>query len=183
MKSRLMMKLFIGSEAFFFLSLIVAYLYFWRSAHFTQEALHYLNVKLSGVYTALLLLSSGSLVLAENRQRKRAWRSAHFWLAITIVLGCIFIAGQAHEYLTLISEDLTLGSSEFGSGFFTLTGFHGLHVVAGLVLLAILLGLLLKGHLKKEDALRTAGMYWHFVDAVWLCVFTLIYVLPHYLSL
>lgn len=184
MENKLMMKLFIASEAFFFLSLMVAYAYFWQAAHFREEALQRLDIKASGVFTVLLLCSSLTFFLSERAHARTQFKSAAFWLAATVVLGLIFLLGQAHEYYKLISKDLTLSTDEFGTSFYTLTGFHGLHVLFGLIFLSILLALSVRGYLKKQhNVVATAGIYWHFVDAVWLLVFTLIYVLPHFMRL
>jgi heme/copper-type cytochrome/quinol oxidase subunit 3 len=102
-----------------------------------------------------------------------------------MALGTIFLVGQAKEYYKLLGERVTVGGDEFGSSFFTLTGFHGLHVMVGLVILLVLSGLLLRGMpLRKDsDLLSAVGIYWHFVDAVWLILFTLIYVLPYFFKL
>lgn len=103
------------------------------------------------------------------------------WLLATISLGLIFLAGQAHEYYHLLNQNLTMSKSEFGSSFYTLTGFHSLHVLIGLILLSVLFALTRKGYLKNTSSslITTIGIYWHFVDAVWIFVFSLIYVLPY----
>ncbi|MGN6697624.1 MAG: cytochrome c oxidase subunit 3, partial [Thermomicrobiales bacterium] len=99
------------------------------------------------------------------------------WLLVTIALGAIFIAGQAYEYHHLIDEGVTISSGLFGTTFFTLTGFHGLHVIIGLVALSILAALTFAGDFDEgnEMPLTTAGLYWHFVDAVWVVVFSVVY--------
>ena len=181
MENKLMMKLLIASEAFFFLSLMVAYVYFWRAAHFREEALQQLDIRTSGLFTALLLSSSLTFFLSERAHAKQRFKSASRWLGLTVALGVIFLLGQGHEYYKLLSKNLTLSTDEFGTSFYTLTGFHGLHVLLGIVLLGTILGLSVKGYLRKNHSvLATAGIYWHFVDAVWVVVFTLIYVLPHF---
>ena len=174
------MKLVIGSEAIFFLSLIIAYLYFWRSGNFQTEAMTHLNVKNSAVFTAILLASSFTFWRAERALLIKRIKSANLWLAATIICGSVFLAGQGHEYYKLLHEDLTISKSEFGSSFYTLTGFHGLHVFIGLLILLIMLALLLKGY-ATSAGLSAVGIYWHFVDAVWLFVFTTIYLLPFWL--
>jgi len=185
MGNKLMMKLFIASEAFFFLSLIVAYVYFWQAANFREEALTHLNIKTSGVFTALLIASSLTFFLAERYHRRQKIATSKLWLFATLLLGIVFLLGQAHEYYHLITHDITLSKDEFGTSFFTLTGFHGLHVLLGLIMIGIITGLVFQGHLKNDESkvLATAGIYWHFVDGVWLVVFTLVYVLPHLIHL
>jgi heme/copper-type cytochrome/quinol oxidase subunit 3 len=179
--SKLMMKLTIGSEAIFFLSLIVAYLYFWRDGHFQREIAEHLSIKSTGLFTAILLFSSFSFWRAEKNHSKENSKATKLWLTITILLGAIFLFGQGHEYYKLIQENVLISNSEFGSSFYTLTGFHGLHVLIGLIILLVVLVLTMQGYLLNKDssALKTVGIYWHFVDAVWVCVFTTIYILPY----
>jgi heme/copper-type cytochrome/quinol oxidase subunit 3 len=176
-----MMKLTIGSEAIFFLSLIVAYLYFWRSGNFQKEVAEHLHIKTTALFTVLLLSSSFTFWRAEKNHRQENRKAVKGWLIATILLGAIFLAGQGHEYYNLIQEDVWVSKNEFGSSFYTLTGFHGLHVLIGLIVLLIVLALAMNGYLlnKNSSVLKTVGIYWHFVDVVWIFVFTTIYVLPH----
>lgn len=181
--NKLMMKLTIGSEAIFFLSLIVAYLYFWRSGNFQKEVTEHLSIKSTGLFTAVLLFSSFSFWRADKSHSKENTSATKLWLLVTILLGGIFLAGQGHEYYKLAQENVLISKSEFGSSFYTLTGFHGLHVLIGLIVLIIVLALTMQGYLMKKNSsvIKTVGIYWHFVDAVWVCVFTTIYVLPYIL--
>jgi heme/copper-type cytochrome/quinol oxidase subunit 3 len=181
--NKLMMKLTIGTESVFFLSLIVAYLYFWRSGNFQKEATDHLNIQLTGLFTIFLLSSSFTFWRAERNYSKGRNKNMKGWLIATILLGIVFLAGQGHEYYKLITEDLTISKSEFGSSFYTLTGFHGLHVLIGLIILSIVLALSIGGHFKERSSsvISTVGLYWHFVDIVWIFVFTTIYVLPYIL--
>ncbi|HWI91601.1 MAG TPA: heme-copper oxidase subunit III [Flavisolibacter sp.] len=181
--NRLMMKLTIGSEAIFFLCLIVAYLYFWRSGNFQREVAEHLSIKSAGIFTAILLFSSFSFWQAERNHASENYKATKLWLIVTIILGVIFLLGQGHEYYKLIQENILISKSEFGSSFYTLTGFHGLHVLIGLIILLIVLALTMQGYLlnKNSSAIKTVGIYWHFVDAVWVFVFATIYVLPYIL--
>ncbi|MDA7864723.1 cytochrome c oxidase subunit 3, partial [bacterium] len=99
------------------------------------------------------------------------------WLALTIALGAIFIAGQAIEYYGLISSDVTIDDNLFTATFFTVTGFHGLHVIVGLIALLIAYVLSLKQDrgVLHGTAVKAIGIYWHFVDVVWIAVFCIIY--------
>ncbi len=103
----------------------------------------------------------------------------HFcwWLAATIGLGAIFLAGQGWEWYNLITQHITIGYSLFGTSFFTLTGFHGIHVTVGLILLGIVLILALLGdyHGPHSRAVTAISTYWHFVDVVWVFIFTIVY--------
>lgn len=175
------MKLTIGSEAIFFICLIVSYLYFWRSGHFQKEVVEHLSIQPAAVFTLFLAGSSFTFMGAERAFRRGNAGRMKTWLTITLLFGIIFLAGQGHEYYKLIREKLTISQSEFGSSFYTLTGFHGLHVLVGLVLLLIVLLLTLHGYFKDRSSsvVSTIGLYWHFVDIVWLFVFTTIYVLPY----
>jgi heme/copper-type cytochrome/quinol oxidase subunit 3 len=181
--NRLMMKLTIGTEAILFVCLIVAYLYFWRSGNFQKEVAEHLSVKTTGIFTAVLLFSSFTFWRAERNHTKENTKATKGWLLVTILLGITFLIGQGREYYKLIQEQVLISKSEFGSSFYTLTGFHGLHVFIGLVILVIVLALTMRGYLldKTSSVIKTVGIYWHFVDAVWVFVFTTIYVLPYIL--
>jgi heme/copper-type cytochrome/quinol oxidase subunit 3 len=104
---------------------------------------------------------------------------------ITVLLGAIFLVGQGKEYWRLINDHVTIGNSVFGTSFYTLTGFHGFHVFVGLIILSILLSLIFLGDFNKHpsNVISTVGIYWHFVDAVWIVVFTVVYVLPHFTNI
>jgi cytochrome c oxidase subunit 3 len=129
----------------------------------------------------LILLTSGSTVTAAHHALKGGHRKALlFWLGITVLLGCTFLFFQAEEYIHAYTElNLTLGSGIYGSTFFMLTGFHGLHVTLGTLMLAIIWFRCLKGHFDKDNhfAFEAVAWYWHFVDVVWLGLFLFVYVL------
>lgn len=179
--NKLMMRLTIGSEAIFFICLIVTYLFFWRAGSFQHEAAAHLHLKTTGLFTVLLLASSFTYWRAEKNHQRRNDRGVKGWLLATLVLGSIFLAGQVHEYYKLLGENVWISESAFGSSFYTLTGFHGLHVLIGLIVLVIVLLLVWNGHLqdKRSAIISTVGIYWHFVDVVWVFVFTTVYLLPH----
>jgi heme/copper-type cytochrome/quinol oxidase subunit 3 len=183
MQNKIMMRLVVGSEVMFFIALIISYLFFWRSGHFQKEVAEHLDIKLTGIFTVFLLGSSFTFWMAERSYKKGKATGMKIWLSATILLGLIFLAGQGHEYYNLIQENLTISKSEFGSSFYALTGFHGLHVFIGLIILTIILILAMKGLFKNgtSSVISTVGIYWHFVDAVWVIVFTVVYVLPYIL--
>jgi heme/copper-type cytochrome/quinol oxidase subunit 3 len=179
-ENNLMMLLLIGSETIFFISLIMGYVFFWRGGHFQSAVKSMLDIKVTAVFSLLLFTSSFTFWMAERNYNKGNEKKLKLWLIATIVLGTVFMIGQGHEYYSLLHKNLTLSSSEFGTSFYTLTGFHGLHVIIGIIMLIILLVLALHGFFKrKSTVLSTIGIYWHFVDAVWLVVFTVIYVVPY----
>jgi heme/copper-type cytochrome/quinol oxidase subunit 3 len=145
----------------FFFMLIAAFVYF-RAASLAAAAAN-LNLGPTAVYTACLVASSFTM-----------WRAAatglRVWLGGTIVLGGAFLFGQGSEYLRLFHQKITISQSLFGTTFFTLTGLHGLHVLVGIVLLAILLGLK-----RNPVAVETVALYWYFVDIVWIAIFAIVY--------
>ena len=177
-KNKLAMGLFIASEAIFFALLILAYVYFERSAAGGPSASNSLHPSRTAAYTVALLGSSFTLWRAERSRGRGSQRGLFGWLLATIGLGAVFLFGQGREYAQLLREHVTISSNLFGTTFFTLTGFHGLHVLIGLVALAILLGLALAGDFKDPEApgVGAVGLYWHFVDAVWIVIFTVVYV-------
>lgn len=176
-KNKLAVGLFILSEANFFLILIVAYVYFHMLG---PGAAKVLDAWRTLAFSICLFLSSATIHQAGRSFRLRRRAGVRAWLALTVLLGAIFLVGQSIEYAGLITRGVTVSASLFGATFFTLTGFHGLHVLAGLCALATLLGVALSGRL---DAIKPAGfeavsMYWHFVDAVWVVIFTVVYLWP-----
>ena len=129
----------------------------------------------------LILLTSGATVTAAHHALKAGHRkSLLVWLGATVLLGCVFLFFQAEEYIHAYTElNLTLGSGIYGSTFFMLTGFHGLHVTLGTIMLAIIWFRCLKGHFDRDNhfAFEAVAWYWHFVDVVWLGLFLFVYVL------
>lgn len=170
--------LFLASEAVFFALLIIAYI-FYRSEWATAGSpfVHALDVTLTGIFTVCLLLSSGTIWLSERSLSRGNQTMMRVWLLATLVLGAVFLAGQGFEYSRLFSDRITLGTGLFGTTFFTLTGFHGLHVLLGLIALGIIFLLALRGVFRgpHSSALAAASLYWHFVDMVWIAVFSVIY--------
>ena len=179
-KNKLGMAMFLLSEVFFFAILILAYIYYRGGADGGPTAASSLDTGTAAIFTVFLLASSGTLWLAERSLANKNQSGLRLWLLITVVLGGIFLIGQAREYVLLIQENVTISRNLFGSTFFTLTGFHGLHVFSGLVALAILFVLAWAGWFQgpHASAIETVGWYWHFVDVVWVIIFTLIYLLP-----
>lgn len=170
------MLLFIGSESMFFLLLILAYVNFHSQYGTGSMAAWHLDVAKTGLFSVALFASSFTLWLSEKAHEKHSGM-AIFWMILTIVLGGIFLCGQALEYAELIHKNLTISRDLFGSTFFTLTGFHGFHVIVGLVLLAVALWIMVRG---KQGEITQAGLtcvslYWHFVDLVWVAVFSIVY--------
>jgi cytochrome c oxidase subunit I len=166
---------FIASETGFFIILMITFVFFNVS---TKAAASALDVKTTGIFSVCLFASSFTLHMSEKglaRGRQGAFRG---WLLLTMVLGAVFMFGQGSEYAKLFARGLSVNSSLFASTFFTLTGFHGLHVTLGLLALGAMLTLALLGDFKgrtSSSAFKAIGMYWHFVDAVWVAVFAVVY--------
>ncbi|MEO5766699.1 MAG: cytochrome c oxidase subunit 3 [Casimicrobiaceae bacterium] len=128
--------------------------------------------------TIILLTSGGTLTIAHHALKSGKRGALYFWLFATIVLGFTFLGFQAYEYIHAYSQlNLKLSTGVYGSTFFMLTGFHGLHVTIGAIMLSVMLGRALKGHFTPDHhfAFEAAAWYWHFVDVVWLLLFVLVY--------
>lgn len=179
MKTPLLIKFLIGSEAVFFIALIMAFLYY-RSFAGYEPGIDKLSPSTTGIYSLFLFSSSLTYHLTERSHRRGNMKMLKVWLASTILLGLVFMFGQGKEYYKLLSEGLSVDESVFGTNFYTLTGFHGLHVVIGLIALSICLTLAFAGDFKRRETpvLRSMGIYWHFVDVVWVFVFTVVYLIP-----
>ncbi|MBK0381541.1 heme-copper oxidase subunit III [Pedobacter sp. SD-b] len=184
MENKLMMRLVIATEAILFISLMITYVYFDLSVGFTKQSINYLDIKSTGIFSVLLFSSSFTLVQAEKNYSEGKIKKLKIWLFATIVLGSVFLFGQAKEYFKLLNNHFNISLDVFSTNFFTLTGFHAFHVIIGLILLIIVFILTLAGDFDRPNstALSSIGMYWHFVDIVWILVFTLVYVLPYLLK-
>ena len=197
--------MFIGSECMLFASLISTYLIYkgknlvgplphevWTNPQTGQAMKAILNIPVTSISTFVLLMSSFSMVMAlaavENRNKPRPanpafwWKvenSSKLWLFMTCLMGATFLGFQAYEFTSFVHEGLTIRRNLFGSSFFTLTGFHGAHVTAGVIWLGTLLAIDMKRGLQPKDALWVdiAALYWHFVDVVWIAIFTLVYLI------
>ena len=130
------------------------------------------------INTALLLSSGVTLTIAHHALRDNQRGKLNFWLAVTILLGFIFLGFQAYEYAHAYADlNLKLTSGIFGSTFFMLTGFHGFHVCVGAIMLSVVLARCVRGHFKPNQhfAFEAAAWYWHFVDVVWLGLYVVVY--------
>jgi cytochrome c oxidase subunit I+III len=171
---------FLFSEVGFFGVLILAYLYFYAHPH-PGPGPKELDVWRTLVFSVCLFASSFTFWRSEVALHKQRRGSMLGWLALTIVLGAIFLGGQANEYWNLFQSGVDLSTNMFSTTFFTLTGFHGVHVLIGLITLLIFLWLAWEGDsvsAKFNAAFKCLGYYWHFVDVVWVFVLFTIYLLP-----
>ncbi len=171
------MLFFISSEIFFFLTLLSSYAYL--SGAFGNLPREVLAVPRTLIFSFFLFSSSLTIWFAERAFHRKRYGQFRAWMLLTMLLGLVFLTGQVIEYTELIRTGVTLNFDVFSSAFFTLTGFHGLHVVTGLIMLGSVTGLSFAGKLgpENESALATVSYYWHFVDAVWVAVFTVAYLI------
>lgn len=200
---KLAMWLFLGSECLLFGALISTYLL--SKANFVGELLAgnprvietmpeelaaefiaegsvapIFDIPFTSASSFILLMSSLTMVLAHKSVLEADYKSSRIWLAATALLGSTFIAGQVYEFTVFFREGITYDGNLFGSAFFTLTGFHGVHVTGGILMLATLLILSFRGklHQDRAEAVELVGLYWHFVDIVWVLIFTIVYLIP-----
>lgn len=177
-KNKTMILLFVASEAFFFLALIIAYVYYSHPNGSLSDSAKYLDLTKTSFFTFFLLSSSLTVNFAHRKLNSQNKKSVMMWLLATMLLGIVFLIGQGVEYARLISMDVIISKNVFGSAFFTLTGFHGLHVIIGLIVLSIMSILVYKEKLTDDNnyVFGSAAVYWHFVDAVWIVVFSVVYI-------
>jgi heme/copper-type cytochrome/quinol oxidase subunit 3 len=169
----------LGSEAVFFSALIVTYIVMRGksvSGPLPHEAL---DVPLTAVNTFVLICSSLTMVTALAAIQRGDARGLRRWLIATGVLGLAFLSGQATEFTMLFQKGLSLSSNLFGATFFTLTGFHGAHVFAGVIWISFVLARAFRGGVTRDNhiAVELVGLYWHFVDLVWIIIFTVVYLI------
>ncbi len=170
---------FIGSECMLFASLIATYLAYRGRSLVGPYPEDLLNIPFITVTTFVLLMSSLTMVLALSAVQRGDARGSRVFLLLTAVLGIIFVGGQAIEFNHFAGEGLGLSRNLFSSTFFLTTGFHGAHVTAGVIWLLSLWVLTMRGRLGPEKSVKVevAGLYWHFVDVVWIVLFTVIYLM------
>jgi cytochrome c oxidase subunit 3/cytochrome o ubiquinol oxidase subunit 3 len=172
---------FLASECLLFGALISTYLLFkGQSKPGTLRPKDVFDIPYTSVSSFVLLMSSLTMVLALAAIQRGDHRRTRIWILTTALLGASFVAGQAYEFTTFVREGMNLRVNLFGSSFFVLTGFHGAHVTIGVLMLLSLYSLSLKGKLpeSKAETVELVGLYWHFVDIVWIVIFTLVYLIP-----
>jgi heme/copper-type cytochrome/quinol oxidase subunit 3 len=168
---------FLTSESIFFGALIATFVVY-RDASTSGPGPHIVDVVRTGLFSLALWASSATIWLAARQLAHGSQRGFRWWLLATIVLGLVFLYGQATEYIRLYGEDITISTNLFTSVFFTLTGFHGLHVAVGLLALCIVAGLAFTGVFRgghRRVGVEAVSIYWHFVDAVWVVLYALVY--------
>jgi heme/copper-type cytochrome/quinol oxidase subunit 3 len=178
---KLGMWTFLGSECLFFGALISTFLlYRNRVLPGTTAPEDVYDIPYTSVSSFVLLMSSLTMVLALHAIQRGDHRQLRVWLVATALLGTVFVGGQVFEFTEFIEHGFTFRSSPAGSSFFMLTGFHGAHVTVGLLMLLSLAYLSALGRLPQDQSLKVelVGLYWHFVDIVWIVLFTVVYLIP-----
>lgn len=176
---KIAMWAFLGSECLFFGSLITTFLVYRTRTGDGPSAADLFDIPFTSVSSFILLMSSLTMVLAHHSATRKDWRQMRVWLVATALLGMVFLAGQVFEFTEFVHEGLTVTTSPFGSSFFVLTGFHGAHVAIGVLLLLTTAFHSYSGRLRQGEGMNVemVGLYWHFVDIVWIVIFTVVYLL------
>ena len=180
---KLLLWAFLASDCMFFGALLATHLiYRLHPVPGNPSPRDIFNLELTSFSTFILLMSSLMMALAVNAIQKGNLRGLRWSLLITIVFGGIFLGCQAYEFTNFVNEHhLTITNCIFGTTFFTLTGTHGLHVLIGVIWLSSMLAYSFTGRLTQRDAIdvEAMGLYWHFVDIVWIVIFTAVYLLEY----
>ncbi|MBI4788883.1 MAG: heme-copper oxidase subunit III [Chloroflexi bacterium] len=173
------MWLFLASEVMFFTGLIGAYLAMRFGGTEWPIVAEELNVPLVAANTFILIVSSVTMVKAFAAIENGDTRGLSRFLLATMLLGIVFVSIQGYEWSALLTEGTSPSTSVFGATFFTLTGFHGLHVLGGVVTLLFVTVGSLRGRytLENHSGVELMGLYWHFVDIVWIFLFTIVYLI------
>jgi len=178
--NKLAMWLFLGTECLLFGGLISTYMLYRGRIGTGPGPGAIFDIQLTSVSSFILLMSSLTMVLAVNSAKEHDDRNTNLWLTATAMLGALFVGGQVYEFTAFYQEGLGFTTSLFGSSFYTLTGFHGVHVTLGIIMLMALVGIISRNRVPgdKAEVVELIGLYWHFVDVVWVIIFTLVYLIP-----
>jgi heme/copper-type cytochrome/quinol oxidase subunit 3 len=178
--TKLGMWVYLGSDCLLFGTLISTYLLLRHRSVGGPQPEDVFDIPFTSVSSFVLLMSSLTMALAVASIGRGDIQRNRVWLATTAMLGGVFIGGQVYEFTTFYREGLGYTTNIFGSAFYTLTGFHGIHVSVGIVMLLSLLVISLRGNLGQDraESVEVVGLYWHFVDIVWIVIFTVVYLIP-----
>ncbi len=178
--TKLGMWVFLSSDCLFFGAFITTYLLY-RNRNIsgpTPKSLY--NIPFTSVTSFILLMSSLTMVLALAAIQRNDMRRFKVWVMATAVFGMLFIGGQVFEFTEFYREGMSLRTNVSSSIFFVATGLHGLHVTVGIIWLLSLWGMAMQGKFGQKDseAVEVSGLYWHFVDVVWIVIFAVVYLIP-----
>lgn len=176
---KLGMWVFLASECMLFGSLLGTYIVYVGQSVTGPLPQDLFNIPLTTLFTFVLLTSSLTVVLADQAAKQGNVSKMRLWLGATVLLGLSFLGFQVYEYSHFMEEGLFLSSNLFGSTFYVLTGFHGVHVSIGVIWFFSLLISSLRRNRRAVNAtnVELAGLYWHFVDIVWIVVFGVVYLM------
>ncbi|HKJ56620.1 MAG TPA: heme-copper oxidase subunit III [Nitriliruptoraceae bacterium] len=177
---KLAMWVFLGSEFMFFGAFITAYLLYLNTTA-GGPGVELFDIVYTSISSFVLLMSSLTMVLAHHAHVHGDMRRMRLWILATALQGLVFVGGQAYEFTKFYKEGLELTTSPFSSSFFVLTGFHGLHVTVGIIMLLGLWAYAGIGKVKPDQHRKTEviGLYWHFVDIIWVLIFVVVYLIPY----
>jgi cytochrome c oxidase subunit 3/cytochrome o ubiquinol oxidase subunit 3 len=178
--TKLAMWLFLSSECLLFGALITTYVLYRNASIKGPYPNEIFDIAYTSVSSFVLLTSSLTMVLSVNAAQLRDWPRMRLWLLTTAMLGMTFVGGQVYEFTSFYREGLAITTNLFGTTFYTLTGFHGVHVTVGILMLLSLVAMSFADRLGDEPAfaVEMVGLYWHFVDIVWIVIFTVVYLIP-----
>jgi len=178
--TKLAMWVFLGSECLLFGALISVFLLYRNHALGGARLHDVYDIPFTSVSSFVLLMSSLTMVLALAAIQRGDQHRLRTWLLATALLGMTFVSGQIYEFTIFVHKGFTVHSSVAGASFYILTSFHGAHVTVGILMLLSLYGMSTRGLLpqEKSTAVEYVGLYWHFVDIVWIVIFTLVYLIP-----
>ena len=178
--TKLAMWLFLSSECMLFGALISTYVLYRGASTQGPYPSDIFDIGYTSVSAFVLLASSLTMVLALAAAQKRDYGRMRLWLLSTAMLGMVFVGGQVYEFTTFYHEGLSLTTNLFGTTFYVLTGFHGVHVTVGILMLLTLVTFSYADRLPDDAAfpVEMVGLYWHFVDIVWIVIFTVVYLVP-----
>jgi heme/copper-type cytochrome/quinol oxidase subunit 3 len=177
---KLAMWLFLGSDCLLFGGLISTYMLYRNKSTGGPTGEQVFDIPFTSATSFVLLASSLTMVLAVTSMGRGDRERSRLWILATALLGGLFVAGQIFEFTTFKNEGMGFTTNLFSSSFYTLTGFHGVHVTMGIIML--LATYFISGRegwgAERGEAVEIIGLYWHFVDIVWIIIFTLIYLIP-----
>lgn len=178
--NKLAMWMFLGSECLLFGGLISTYMLYRGRTGDGPGPNQLFDIPLTSISSFVLLMSSLTMVLAVNSAKRKDDSNTKLWLVATALLGSLFVGAQVYEFTAFYQEGIGFTTSLFSSSFFTLTGFHGVHVSIGVLMLLALTAMITRNRVAgdKAEAVELVGLYWHFVDVVWVVIFTLVYLIP-----
>ena len=178
--AKLAMWLFLASDVLLFGALITSYVVYRGRSVVGPYPNDVFDIPFTSVSSFVLLASSLTMVLALAAVQRGDLPRMRLWLLATALLGLTFVGGQVYEFTTFYDEGLSLTTNVFGTTFYVLTGFHGTHVAVGILMLLTLFSLSFGGKITQRDSMTVeiVGLYWHFVDIVWIVIFTVVYLIP-----